>query len=236
MSLVEVALAILLVGALAAVILSLSTSLRAGTQAEGDWKGFLAALTLTELVENALILLPPCPTTRSLSWGDRTYQVCLGERMQTLGALSRRISTVEVYEGGTPMVSLSRVEAYTVPPSPIVPGTCSTGNRQQVLFDLGATGATYVAFALTWTPNNPVNQQLRVFRQVLPNSQEHYQGSYSSGSGFVPLTQPLVLASNTGIRLEFSRSFERRTPYSFNLRFRDGLGREYAVSPCTVRW
>ncbi len=236
MSLVEVALAILLVGALAAVILSLSTSLRAGTQAEGDWKGFLVALTLAEGAEGALIPLPPCPATRSLSLGDRTYQACLRERTETLGTLSRQISTVEVYEGGVPVASLSRVEAYSVPSSPIIPGTCFGGNRKQVIFDLGATGATYVAFALTWSPNLRADQQLTVFRQLSPSPQVHYQGQYSSGSGFVPFSRPLALTSPTRIRLEFSRKFERRSDYSFNLRFRDSLGREYTANTCKVRW
>ncbi|MBW6394845.1 MAG: hypothetical protein ABWJ63_05295 [Thermus sp.] len=236
MSLVEVALAILLVGALAAVIIALSTTLRAGTEAEGDWKGFLAATTLAELAGNALIVLPSCPTTRSLSWGDRTYQVCIQERMETVGTLSRQISTVEVYEGGTRLASLSWAESYSVPSSPIVPGTCSRGNRRQVIFDLGATGMTYVAFALTWTPNVPAGQTLKVFRQLFPSPQVHYQGSYLSGDGFVPFSRALVLTSNTRIRLDFSDRFKNKTNYSFNLRLRDSLGREYAVSDCTVRW
>lgn len=234
MSLVEVALAILLVGALAAVIIALSTTLRAGTEAEGDWKGFLAATTLTELAGAEVTSLPSCPATQVFALGERSYQVCLRERLETAGTLSRLISTVEVNEGGDRVASLTWVQMQTSPPT--IPGTCAGGNRRQVILNLSSTGMTYVAFALTWYPNVPTNQRLRIFRQQSPLTVIHYLGNYSSGSGYVSFSVPLSLVSTTRIRLDFSRNFNIGTNYTFELRLRDFLGREYLVTPCTVRW
>ncbi|GLV49129.1 hypothetical protein TJA_22310 [Thermus sp. LT1-2-5] len=230
-SLVEVALALLLLAVLILIVNALSSTIQSGGGTQIAQDGLFVAETLLE--EDAS--LANCPSTQSLTLGGKTYEVCQSSRSEALSTISREITTIKVYEGAQLLAEVTRVEVSPSSPPPIA-GSCAPGNRRQVILSLPPTGNTYTAFSLSWSPNTPANQRLRQITQITPLPLILYFGNYASGSGFANLLWPLSLTANTQIRLQFSRNFSRNTTYTFSLRLRDALGREYTVSPCEVRW
>ncbi len=231
-SLVEAALALLLLSLLLLVVDALSSTIRSGSATQASQEGLFVAETVLENNDP----FPNCPTTQSLTLGGKTYQVCQSSRSETLSGISRIISTIRVYEGSQLLAEVTQVAVASSGPTPIAGSCAPGGNRRQVVFTLPSTGNTYIAFSLSWSPQTPSNQQLREIRQVAPLFLIHYSGTYASGSGFASFASPLSLLTSTQIRLRFSRNFSRNTTYTFNLRLRDALGREYSVNSCEVRW
>lgn len=228
-SLVEVAIGLLLVGAVATILLALATALRSGGET-GNLQGPL--LGLASLAESEASL-PPCPSTQSLTLGESAYEACQQRRSEAVGSLERQIGTLQIWKGGSLAGVLVRVEVASS--TPVVPGTCSTGNRRQVYLDLGAVGRVFTHFSLSWSPPTPASQRLRRIQQLLPML-PLWTGSYASGSGYQSLDLPLSLLTPNRILLTFSRNFPRGTNYTFDLRFRDASGNEFRVTPCTVVW
>jgi hypothetical protein len=231
-SLLEAAIALLLTSVLILVVNALSSAIRSGGATQASQEGLFVAETLLEEGSS----FPSCPTTQSLTLGSKTYQVCQSLRNETLSGISRVISTIKVYDGTQLLAEATQVAVSPSSPPPLAGSCAPGGNRRQVVFTLPSTGNTYTAFSLSWSPQAPANQRLREIRQVAPLLLIHYTGTYASGSGFTSFALPLSLLTSTQIRLQFSRNFSRNTTYTFTLRLRDALGREYSVTPCEVRW
>lgn len=229
LSLIEVAVGLLLVGTVAAILLALTTALQSGGETGNIQEPLLG---LTSLVESA-VDLPSCPSTQGITWGGSTYEVCQRKRSEVAGSLERQIGTLEIRKGGSLVGVLVQVEV--TPSTPVVPGTCSPGSRRQVYLDLEAVGRVFTHFSLSWSPSAPPNQRLTRIQQLSPRL-SLWTGSYASGSGYQSLSIPLTLFTSKRLLLTFSRSFSRGINYTFDLRFRDALGREFRVPPCTVVW
>jgi hypothetical protein len=228
-TLVEAALALLLMGALASVIVGLADSLRSASAQRPLLEAFLTAEGLLEREDSSL---PPCPSTAPLSLGSQSYQACQRVRLESQGDLEREFTTVELYQGTTLLLRLTRGSVSSSSAS----GSCQADrSRRAMLLELSPTGGSYSSFSLSWSPANPAGQRLRRIRVSSPLPQPLFNGNYASGSGYRPLMSPLVLALPVHLRLEFRRNFQPNTDYRFDLRLRDALGAEHGLV-CTVRW
>jgi len=90
-TLLEVALALLLLGVLAGMVTSLALGLQA---AEGQ----AAPAALEALMERG-VSFPTCPTYASVQLGGRTYQVCRESQSVSALPVTRQIHTLRTPEG-----------------------------------------------------------------------------------------------------------------------------------------
>ncbi|WP_018111518.1 type II secretion system protein [Thermus igniterrae] len=239
-TLVEVALALVLVGAAAYVVLSLSQTLQAGSNIEPREEVLQAAETLLE----AGFSPPACPSTASVQLGDRTYRVCQQPARLSLTPPSNMTASAVTYRFEDATASPGEVFFLTrvawegspppPPPSPNFSATCQkvSATRLRMAVNNTGTSVTTNRIALLWNGegNKKVTAVYSGTTQLWSNNRGVKKGTQIS------LSQSLVFGSQT-LEFVFNRAL-RSGNYTFTLQLFVGQGNNpttYTVS-CSVGW
>ncbi|AEV15448.1 hypothetical protein TCCBUS3UF1_4000 [Thermus sp. CCB_US3_UF1] len=237
-TLVEAAVALLLVGAVVYMVLALSQTLRAGTATGPQEEVLQAAETLLE----AGVAAPTCPTSASVTLAGKAYRICrqmAGVSLSppsntTLQAFTYRFE--DVAQGESFFLTQISWEGSPPPPppSPNFSASCRKVSPNRLRMEISNTGATISTKVLSLSWNGEGKRRLK----------EIYQGSttlWSDNKGVkkgsqVSLSQSLTFGNAT-LDFTFDKNFKTGS-YTFTLQLFVGQGNNqtpYTVS-CSVGW
>lgn len=239
-TLVEVAVALFLLGVVVYLVLALSHTLQGGGATGPREEVLQAAETLLE----AGFSPPACPSTASVQLGDRVYRVCQQPARLSLTPPSSMTASAVTYrfEDATP----STGEIFTLtqvvwegsppppPPSPNFSATCQKVASDRLRATVNNVGAAISTnrVSLTWNGEG----KRKVMAVYLGNTL-----LWSSNKGVkkgtqITLSQNLTFGSQT-LEFVFDRSFKVGS-YTFTIQLFVGQGANqttYTVS-CSVGW
>jgi len=239
-TLVEVAVALLLVGVVAYIVSSLALTLRgsqAQTQAQAEWTALVA---LAEAFDPAA--LPSCPSTRSVVLGDQTVQACKQVRTEGDSSFTRTVTTV-VLQGGSGTSRLTLVDAVAAPPPPppspnLTNSTCQKGANNKLTIDWYNTGAafSFKTLQVFWSGKGGGKNRLTEI-QMPPGTSIYKDGKGVKSGATLSLNGTYSLPTNTPTRMKFifSQNFSAGRTYSFTIVFNPNQSGSLSFS-CSVRF
>lgn len=235
-TLVEVALALLLVGVVAYLVLSLSQTLEAGgSTAPGE-----EVLQVAEALLESGFSPPACPSTASVQLGDRTYRVCQQPARLSLTPPANMTASAVTYRFEEATASPAGVFSLTQvawegsppppPPSPNFSASCQKASASRLRMTVNNAGASVTTnrIALFWNGegNKKVTAVYLGTTQLWSNNKGVKKGTQ------IPLSQNLAFGNQT-LEFVFNRALRAGT-YTFTLQLFVGQT-TYAVS-CSVGW
>lgn len=239
-TLVEVAIALLLVGVVVYLVLAFSQILQAGGTTAPREEVLQAAETLLE----AGFSPPTCPSTASVQLGDRTYRVCQQPARLSLTPPSNMTAYAVTYRFEDATASPGEVFFLTQvawegsppppPPSPNFSATCQKVAADRLRMSVSNTGAVVTTNRILLTWNGEGKRKVMAVYLGSTTLWSHNKG-VKKGT-LITLSQNVSFGSQT-LDFSFDRSFKAGN-YTFTLQLLVGQGNNqttYTVS-CPVGW